>query len=86
MGELPQDQKDLLTALSTPGLCETVPFHVKVKVARRGWRFILPPLGWAINYEEPWELTDKGILATMEPGEIEKFNAEIDCLERGETQ
>jgi hypothetical protein len=25
VSELPQDQKDLLFALNTPGLCETVP-------------------------------------------------------------
>ena len=77
MSELPQDQKDLLFALSTPGLCETVPFEVKVKLALRGWRFIEAPIGWAVNYEEPWELTREGILALMKPGEIDKIYAEL---------
>lgn len=81
MTDMPQNQKDLLTALSTSRLCETVPFEVKVKMALRGWRFIEAPIGWAVNYEEPWELTDAGIMAIMEPGEIDKINAELDRLE-----
>ncbi len=59
MSDMPQDQKDLLLALSTPGWCETVPFDIKVKVAKRGWRFIEPPRGWAVN-DEPWTLTEAG--------------------------
>ena len=59
MSDIPQDQKDLLLALSTPGLCETVPFDIKAKVWKRGWRFVEPPRGWAVN-DEPWTLTEAG--------------------------
>ena len=61
----------------TPGLCETVSLADRVKASVRGRRFINPPIGWAINYEEPWELTDTGILALMDPGEIDKIHAEL---------
>lgn len=74
---MPKHEKDLLNVLITPGLCETVSFADRVKASVRGRRFINPPDGWAINYEEPWELTDTGILALMEPGEIDKIHAEL---------
>ena len=74
---MPQNEKDLLNALITPGICETVPFTDRVMASVRARRFINPPIGWAINYEEPWELTDTGIMALMEPGEIDKIHAEL---------
>lgn len=75
--DMRQSEKDLLSALITPGLCETVSLADRVKASVRGRRFINPPIGWAINYEEPWELTDTGIIALMEPGEIDKIHAEL---------
>jgi hypothetical protein len=74
---MPKHEKDLLNALITPGLCETVSFADRLKASVRGRRFINPPIGWAINYEEPWELTDVGIMALMNPGEIDKIYAEL---------
>ena len=74
---MPQNEKGLLNALITPGICETVPFKDRVKASVKGRRFINPPIGWAINYEEPWQLTDVGIMALMEPGEIDKIHAEL---------
>ena len=74
---MPQNEKDLLAALITPGLCETVSLADRVKASVRRRRFINPPIGWAINYEEPWELTNVGIMALMEPGEIDKIHAEL---------
>jgi hypothetical protein len=74
---MPKHEKELLNALITPGLCETVSFADRLKASVRGRRFINPAIGWAINYEEPWELTDVGILALMEPGEIDKIHAEL---------
>jgi len=74
---MPKHEKDLLAALITPGICETVSFADRVKASVRGRRFINPSIGWAMNYEEPWELTDVGILALMEPGEIDKIHAEL---------
>ena len=74
---MPKHEKDLLAALITPGLCETVSLADRVMASVRGRRFINPPIGWAINYEEPWELTDVGIMVLMEPGEIDKIHAEL---------
>jgi hypothetical protein len=65
MTDMPQDQKELLLALSTPGSCETVPFDIKAKVWKRGWPFIEPPIGWAVN-DKPWTLTEAGRAALGE--------------------
>ena len=75
--DMRQSEKELLSALITPGLCETVSFSDRLKASVRGRRFINPPIKWAINYEEPWELTNVGILALMEPGEIDKIHTEL---------
>jgi hypothetical protein len=74
---MPKHEKDLLASLITPGICETVSFDDRVKASVRGRRFINPSIGWAVNYEEPWELTVVGILALMEPGEIDKIHDEL---------
>jgi hypothetical protein len=51
--DMPKDEKDLLNALITPGLCETVSFADRVKASVRGRRFINPPIGWAIMAGDP---------------------------------
>lgn len=60
---MPKHERDWLIALSTPGLCEAVSFADRALVSVRGRRFIVPPIGWAINTTRPWELTEAGIIA-----------------------